>query len=218
MSTGNFRVQLSVILLIMLVLVPSGAMGQGADSAFARVNVTDPSGSSVPGATVTITNEGTGVDVTCTTDQTGTCKFTSLPPSTYTAKVAAPNFKTAVKEKIVLQVGQQVDLNFPLEVGAATATVTVQAGAPQINTVSNELGTNVAGNYILDMPLFDRNPNNLIFLAPGVTNVNGGNVNALRRLEFLVQWSAHFQRGTPAGRRRSVDTRRRRGRHKQCDL
>src|SRR5664279_801585 len=184
MSKRNFTVQFSSILLIMLVLAPVWTMGQGADSALARVNVMDSSGSSVPNATVSMTNDGTGVDLSCTTDQTGSCKFTALPPASYTARVAATNFKTAIKEKIVLQVGQQVDLNFSLEVGAATATVTVQAGAPQINTISDELGTNVAGNYILDMPLFDRNPNNLIFLAPGVTNVNGGNVNALGGLNF----------------------------------
>ena len=42
----------------------------------------------------------------------------------------------------------------------------------------------MAGNYILNMPLFDRNPNGLIFLAPGVTNVNGGDLNALGGLNF----------------------------------
>src|SRR6202000_2622541 len=85
---------------------------------------------------------------------------------------------------IVLQVGQAIDLNFAMDVGSETTTVSVEADSQQVNTVNSELGTTVTGNYILDMPLLDRNPNNLIFLAPGVTNVNGGDVNALGGQNF----------------------------------
>jgi hypothetical protein len=154
------------------------------DTALVRANVTDPSGASVPSATVTMTNDGTGVEFTCVTESDGSCKFNALKPASYTAKVKADKFEMALREHVVLQVGQQVDLNFALVVGSEKTTVTVQAGAPLINTVTAELGTTVAGNYILDMPLFDRNPNSLIFLAPGVTNVNGGDVNALGGLNF----------------------------------
>lgn len=192
MSTRNSKSKLTGYLLILMALAPLWVLGQGVDSAFVRVNVTDPSGGTVPGATVTMTNDGTGVEATCMTDETGSCRFASLMPATYTGKVAAANFKTAVREKVVLYVGQQIDLNFTLEIGLATASVTVQSGAPLINTVSPDLGTTVTGNYILDMPLFDRNPTNLIFLAPGVTNVNGGNVNALGGLNFTSNGQRTF--------------------------
>jgi len=69
-------------------------------------------------------------------------------------------------------------------VGSETQIMVVGDQAPLVNTVSSELGTTVSGNYILDMPLFDRNPTALVFLAPGVTNVNGGDVNALGGLNF----------------------------------
>lgn len=170
--------------LLILLLVPMLTLGQGVDTALVRANVADQSGASVPGATVTMTNDGTGVEFTCVTEKDGTCSFNSLKPASYTATVKIDKFKTAVKEHVVLQVGQQADLNFAMEIGSETTTVTVQAGAPLVNTVTSDLGTTVAGNYILDMPLFDRNPNNLIFLAPGVTNVNGGDVNALGGLNF----------------------------------
>ena len=180
--------------LLILLLVPILTFGQGVDTALVRANVADQSGASVPGATVTMTNDGTGVEFACITEKDGTCKFNSLKPASYTATVKVDKFKSAVKEHVVLQVGQQADLNFAMEIGSETTTVTVQAGAPLVNTVTSELGTTVAGNYILDMPLFDRNPNNLIFLAPGVTNVNGGDVNALGGSTSLPMDNAPFPR------------------------
>jgi hypothetical protein len=171
-------------LFVFLMFTPIHALGQGLDTALVRVSVTDPSGGSIPGSRVAMTNDGTGVEFTCVTDQEGSCRFNNLKPASYTAKVVADRFKTARREHVVLQVGQQVDLAFVLEIGSTSTTVTVGSGAPQINTVTAELGTTVTGNYILDMPLFDRSPNNLIFLAPGVTNVNGGDVNALGGLNF----------------------------------
>jgi len=176
--------RISACLLVLFVFTSVLALGQGVDTALVRVNVTDPSGASIPGAKVTMTNDGTRVDFRCITDPAGSCRFNALKPASYTAKVEADKFKTDLREHVVLQVGQEVDLNFVLQIGSASTTITVETGAPQINTVTAELGTTVAGNYILDMPLFDRNPNNLIFLAPGVTNVNGGDVNALGGLNF----------------------------------
>ena len=171
-------------LLALAVFVPNLLLGQSADSALVRLAVTDPTGASIPNATATVTNEETGVVSTCVTDQTGNCSLNTLKPAPYNVKVVATGFRAEVREHIVLHVGQAVDLNFPLQVGSETSSVTVEAGAPQVNTVNSELGTTVAGNYILDMPLFDRNPTGLIFLAPGVTNVNGGDVNALGGLNF----------------------------------
>jgi hypothetical protein len=160
------------------------ALGQAVDLALVRVNVTDPSGAVIPAARVTLTDDGTGVSFSCSTDRNGSCSFNTLKPASYTARVVADQFKAEVREHVILHVGQAADLNFTLPVGAETTTITVHGGAPQVNTVNSELGTTVNGNYILNMPLFDRNPSNLIFLAPGVTNVNGGDVNALGGLNF----------------------------------
>ncbi|HSS97985.1 MAG TPA: carboxypeptidase-like regulatory domain-containing protein [Terriglobales bacterium] len=171
-------------LLVFAVFLPVLLLGQGADSALVRIYVIDPTGATIPNASATLTDEGTGVVFTCNTDSNGSCNLNALKPSSYTAKVTATSFKTSVREHVVLHVGQAIDLNFALQVGSEATSVTVEAGAPQVNTVNSELGTTVNGNYILNMPLFDRNPNALIFLAPGVTNVNGGDNNALGGLNF----------------------------------
>jgi Carboxypeptidase regulatory-like domain len=170
--------------LFLMLLTSVVALGQAVDLALVRVNVTDPSGAVIPAARVTLTDDGTGVSFSCSTDRNGSCSFNTLKPASYTARVVADQFKAEVREHVILHVGQAADLNFTLPVGAETTTITVHGGAPQVNTVNSELGTTVNGNYILNMPLFDRNPSNLIFLAPGVTNVNGGDVNALGGLNF----------------------------------
>jgi hypothetical protein len=157
---------------------------QGVDTVLVRVTVTDPSGALIPNASVTMTNEGTGVDTVRHSDEKGMCIFPALPPASYTARIAANGFKVSEQEHILLEVGQQADLPVHLQVGGQTEVVVVDGKAPLVNAVSSELGTTVSGNYILDMPLLDRNPNSLIFLAPGVTNVNGGDNNALGGLNF----------------------------------
>lgn len=168
----------------LFLLLVSPSKPQSADTALLQVLVTDPSGASVSKAKVVLTNEGTGVEVTRETDDRGLSIFRALQPSSYKATVSVQGFKTAEREHIVLLVGQQAEINIALQVGAQTETTIVSGDAPQINAVSSELGTTVQGNYILDMPLFDRNPTALVFLAPGVTNVNGGDVNALGGLNF----------------------------------
>src|SRR5437870_13482466 len=93
-------------------------LSQGVDTALVRVTVADPSGAMVPNASVTMTNEGTGVVVTRLTDGRGECIFTALPPAPYTAKVVAQGFKPAERGHLVLQIGQQVDVPSALQVGA----------------------------------------------------------------------------------------------------
>ena len=80
-----------------------------------------------------------------------------------------------IRDNVVLRVGQQTDLDLTLEVGEISQRVEVTAEAPQLNTVSGALGTEVSGQYMINMPLQGRDYSPLVFLAPGTTEVaNGG--------------------------------------------
>src|SRR5947208_8116005 len=120
-------------LLALAVFVPALLIAQGADTALVRINVTDPTGATIPNASATVTNEGTGVVFTCSTDQNGSCNLNTLKPAIYTVKVTATSFKVSVREHVELHVGQAIDLNFTLQVGSEATSVTVEAGAPQVN-------------------------------------------------------------------------------------
>src|SRR5215471_14195774 len=109
---------------------------QGTNTALVRGTVADSSGASIPGAIVTMTNDGTGVVDKATTDRLGRYIFEVLKPASYTARVEATGFKTTERKNIVLRVGDQTDINFTLQVGSVTQLVEVKSAAPLLNTVS----------------------------------------------------------------------------------
>jgi len=153
------------------------ALAQGVDTALLRGTVTDASGAVIPNVMVTMTNVATGISEKRPTDSAGRYLFPGLKPATYRATVGATGFKTLIRDNVVLRVGQQTDLDLTLEVGEITQRVEVSADAPLLNTVSGALGTEVSGNYMINMPLEGRDYSGLVFLAPGTTEVaNAGGI------------------------------------------
>jgi Carboxypeptidase regulatory-like domain len=148
------------------------ACGQAATDALLRGTILDSSGAVVPGAIVTITNDATNVAVKVTADQAGRYIFNGLRPATYTLTVEFTGFKTAVRPGIVLRVAQETTLDLTLEVGDVGARIEVQGASPLLNSESASLGQEVDNRYVAELPILDRRFDNLVFLAPGVTESN----------------------------------------------
>ena len=91
--------------------------------------VTDASGAVVQSAVVTATGVETGVATKTATNATGVYEFPSLQQGNYRVSAEAPGFKQYVYQRIVLDVGAQVRLNFKLELGSANTTVEVTSTA-----------------------------------------------------------------------------------------
>jgi len=132
-----------------------------------RGTVTDETGGSLPGGTVTATNDDTGFSRFATTAASGFYNI-SLPPGPYTVVVTLPSFAT-VTQKVRIQVGdtQTFDVRMLLE-ARQQAAVTVSAEAPVIETKSNEVATNVSEEQIKQLPQDNRNFLSFAALAPGV--------------------------------------------------
>lgn len=144
------------------------------DSAKIQGTVTDTAGAIVNGATVTITSVGTGREVKVVTDAEGTYTAVGLQPGRYTIEISQANFKK-VKQEVALDVAQNAVLNFTLDAGAVTETVTVTTDVAQIETSSSAIGSVVRGRQIVDLPLMGRSVIELARLTPGVTQgVVGG--------------------------------------------
>ena len=94
--------------------------------------VTDPSGAVIGGATVTLTNMGTGQTRTATTNTNGNYTFSLIPPGTYSIKFEAPGFKTSTVPSVTVNVTETPALNEKLEIGAQTAQITVVAPAETV--------------------------------------------------------------------------------------
>jgi hypothetical protein len=141
--------------------------------------VTDPQGAVVPAATVTATNEDTGVSQTVQTSSAGYYRFPSLSASPYTVKVSLAGFKTRVQEHIRLQAAQTRTVNVALELGAADSEeITVMGEAPLVETAEGRVSGLIEETQVKDIPLIGRNFFNLVVLTPGVTGTASGGGNA----------------------------------------
>jgi Carboxypeptidase regulatory-like domain len=137
---------------LIAVLFGSVVWGQR-DLATLTGTVTDQTGAAIPDAKVTITEIGTGLAYTLTTDQSGVYVRPALKPSTYTVQVEAKGFKTATQRGVLLTAGDRVGANFTLEVGEATQHVEVEAGAPLLETENTNMGGGLNSRATADLPL-----------------------------------------------------------------
>ena len=130
--------------------------------------ITDPQGAPISGGTVTVTNTGTGRQITATTSDTGFFLVTALPPGNYRVEVSQKSFKKAVRE-LELQIAQAGVVDFQLQVGEVTQEVVVNAGSPVIDPADSAIGEVVESRQVTELPLNGRNFTQLAILAPGVS-------------------------------------------------
>ncbi|MFL6208791.1 MAG: carboxypeptidase regulatory-like domain-containing protein [Pyrinomonadaceae bacterium] len=152
------------------------AVAVAAQTSTSRITgtVTDANGAVVPNATVTVTNEATGVVQTQSTTDAGLFAFPSLPVGAYTIKVELQGYKTTQKTGNVLQINTPLSVDIALEPGQVSETVTVQAGAEQLQTSNATIGNVVEQKAIEQLPLNGRNPLTLLVLEPGVVQRSFG--------------------------------------------
>jgi len=158
---------LAVLFVLCFALASSPLWAQGYRATL-NGQVTDPSGASVPGAAVTAKNVANGTVLRGTSQADGRFVITHVSPGTYDVTTEAKGFKQSLLAGIVVHVNDVLTINIPLEVGEVQATVTVSGATPVLTPESASLGMIVENRVITDMPLFGRNVNMLVRLAPGV--------------------------------------------------
>jgi Carboxypeptidase regulatory-like domain/TonB dependent receptor len=135
--------------------------------------VMDTTGGVIPGAKVTLRDEGTGVATTFSTDSRGIYVFTGVRPAIYTLRAEAPNLAAQERKGLALAVSQQATVDFKLSPVSQAESVTVTDQAPLLDTGDASLGTDVTNEYVRDIPLINRSYFGLVFLAGGVTETTG---------------------------------------------
>lgn len=156
---------------MMMVLLLGLAVTTRAQVATADVvgTVSDNTGAVLPNAKVTITNLGTNLTRTATTDESGAYAFNLLPIGVYSVKVEASGFKNFVVNQITLAGGDRTRVDAKLEVGATSETVNITADAATLQTDSSTVGTAITGKLVQELPLNGRNYISLALLVPGVS-------------------------------------------------
>jgi len=142
-------------------------------------SVTDASGAAIVGAKVTIENLGTHVVRVLTSNRDGDYVAPDIEPGFYSVKAEAANFKTLLRERIQVEVANDITLNFELQPGAVSETVTVTAEAPLTETSNAVLSGVLSNKAINEMPLQGRDFQNLLPLHPGVQREPGGGFHTL---------------------------------------
>ncbi len=137
-------------------------------------SVTDPTGATVVGATVTVTDIDKGTIVTRKTDEAGGFQFPFLIPGNYKVTVEQSGFKKAEQIGITLQVDQRARIDVQLTVGNVSETIEVTAAAPLVQSTSAETGQVIEQRAVQELPLNGRNFAQLVYLSPGVTPGQAG--------------------------------------------
>ena len=147
--------------------------------------VKDPNGLAVNGATVSVVNKGTSATRDTTSEDGGEFSVNSLPPGIYKVTVSKDGFATSVHESVELVVGQKLNLEVSLKIGASSQMVEVTEETPLIESTSSEIQGNVSPLEVRNLPVIDRNFAGLMTLVAGVrpaenfdpTKTRSGNVS-----------------------------------------
>lgn len=158
--------RVSAIVLFLYTLTP--VLRPQSTNASLTGRVTDPSNAVIANAKVAAISAGTNAHYETLTNPSGEYIFPNLPPGPYRVEVEKPGFKKLIKPDMVLHIQDALALEFALTLGAASESVTVQAGAPLVNTESGTVSTVIDHAFVDNLPLNGRSFQTLIMLTPGV--------------------------------------------------
>jgi hypothetical protein len=172
---GVMRIKISIWFVALVIALAPTMRLRGQAIATSQVSgvVTDQSGASVPGATVTMTQTNTGTTRTVTTSSKGSYTIPNLAVGPYELKVTKPGFTAYVQTGIVLQVSVNPTINVTLRVGAVSQQVTVQANANMVETENTSVGQVINSAQVQELPLNGRQVAQLITLAGAATTAGG---------------------------------------------
>ncbi len=210
----SFRKSARIVsLVVAAICAASGVLFAQSDLGSISGHVKDPTGSTVPNASITVRNEATGIERSAKTNDAGYYVITNIPPGMYTMSAEATGFKKYSTRANKLDPSSTLVVDADLQVGANTETVEVVANAAPLQSESASVQRLLTRNQIDALELNGRNPIFLAQLQPGVRRSDplsnfgfgldsgGFSVNGSRSQENLITFD-----GAPAIRTRSNGT------------
>jgi carboxypeptidase family protein len=191
---GGSPLSLLALLTLFSILLSVAAFAQTTVGTGSIVGtVTDPSGAVIEGARVEITNTGTGVPVTLTTNSAGAYNSGALSPGQYRVQISITGFST-VSQVVTVLVGNTSTANAKLQVGQESQVIEVQAAAVAVNTEQAEVQGVVNSAQIENLPLGGRNFLDLAQLEPGVQIQDGQNFDPTKAGYSSISFGGRFGR------------------------
>src|SRR5437867_7129407 len=157
--------------------------------------LTDPSGTPIPGVTVTVTSLERNVSFSSATSVEGTYVVSFLQPGHYRVEAQLPGFKRYVRSGIELRVNDKLRVDIQLELGEVSDTVTVSGQAQMLDVDTASRGTIISNKELFNVPTSGRNPFQLAWLSPGV--IKQGTWRYLRPLDIAGSSGMSINGGRP---------------------
>lgn len=180
---------------IAVVLLAPPAFGQGTDLGTIRGVVTDPTGSVVPNATVTVTDAATGAIREGKTNGQGEYEMFGLRSGTYKVALNGAGFAPQAIDNVVVRGSNVVGVNVSLKVSTTQSTVEVTVGAPEINTENSTISGTISSRSVIDLPRDTRDVYSFLYLNPNVSQADtNGNFKFLGAQSYGANFSVDGQR------------------------
>ena len=160
------RVIRFVSMFILLVLPALVSAQQGTTEV--RGQVTDPQGAVLPGVSVVVRNQDTGMFRETTSNADGTFFVSGITPGVYQIEAELQGFKKYSRKDVRLEIGKTGTADIRLDVGALTETINVTAESPIVDVTSKEIGGSVTARELVELPSVNRNFVGFVGLLPGV--------------------------------------------------
>lgn len=162
------------ILLLVVIIIPALCIpityAQSANATL-QGTVTDPSGAVVPHAKIHIEAVLTGVARDVVSSSSGFYAAPNLTAGRYTIATTAQGFASTTQKDVILTVGAVKELDIPMTLSSAEATITVEASTNQVNSVDTSMQGVIDGRQTRDLPTNGRDFTTLAVLNPGVSQV-----------------------------------------------
>lgn len=172
LQAGRSKCLLTFSLVLAVALVSTVANAQITTTGIHGI-VTDSSGAVIPKASLKLVDTATGLEKQTVSGEDGSFVFANLQAGTYTLSASAAGFQNAVCSKVLVDAGRITDQPVDMKVGSTTETVEVSASTVALATTTNEVGTTISNNSVMNVPLAGRETLNFALLMPGVGNTQG---------------------------------------------
>ncbi len=163
------------LLALLLAFANTPAFAQGSSSSSLSGTVVDADGGAIPGATVIVKNNATGVSIEAVSNSSGQFSFPGLTAGTYTVTVSLAGFKTFVANEVRLISSRPSEITAKLEIGALTETIEVRAASELVQTQSSTVASTLSTEQLTELPLVSRNALYSLAMLPGVS-ASGNNL------------------------------------------
>ena len=159
----------SILLLLVLLLFAVAHPGYSQTTNGSILgDIVDSSGAALPGVAVSATSVETGAIRQTLTNAVGAYRLAALPPSEYEIRAQADGFRTVARAVVVLPIQGEIKIDFRMEVGSITESITVTADTPLVRPTDPAIQTVIDNLRVEALPLKTRDYMDLALLAPGV--------------------------------------------------